>query len=91
VTGTLPARVEVTFAAAATDDPTPVEEAAAGYLHVLAFEDYVRRHRLTAVLPSARQVIHAATWFPFDAVGEPTSVFDVLPPAARGPDLAARG
>jgi DNA-binding transcriptional MerR regulator len=81
-TGTLPARVEVTFAAAATDDPTPVEEAAAGYLHVLAFEDYVRRRRLTPALPTARQVIQAATWFPLDAVGgEPTSVFDVLPPA----------
>ncbi|GAA4715967.1 MerR HTH family regulatory protein [Promicromonospora umidemergens] len=81
VTGTLPPRVEITFTAAITDDPTPVEEAAAGYLHVLAFEDYVGRRRLTAVLPTARQVVHAATWFSFDAVDEPASVFDVLPPA----------
>jgi DNA-binding transcriptional MerR regulator len=81
VTGTLPARVEITFTAATTDDPTPVEEAAAGYLHVLAFEDYARRHRLTAVLPGARQVVQAATWFSLDAGDEPVSVFDVLPPA----------
>jgi DNA-binding transcriptional MerR regulator len=81
VTGTLPARVEITFTAATTDDPTPVEEAASGYLQVLAFEDHVRRRRLTAVLPTARQVVHAATWFPLDGVGEPASVFDVLPPA----------
>lgn len=79
VTGTLPARVEITFTATGSDDLTPVEEAAAGYLHQLAFEDYAQRRRLTAVLPTARQVVHAATWFSLDA-DEPTSVFDVLPP-----------
>ncbi|MEV0954172.1 MerR family DNA-binding transcriptional regulator [Promicromonospora sp. NPDC050249] len=85
VTGTLPSRIEITFTAAATDDPTPmplgVAEAAAGYLHILAFEDYVGRHRLTAAQPTARQVVHATTWFPLDAVDQPVSVFDVLPPA----------
>lgn len=48
--------------------------------HVTTFDpaDFTR---LTAVLPAARQVVHAPTWFSLDAAAEPVSVFDVLPPA----------
>lgn len=82
VSGTLPRRVEVNFTAAATRDLTPVEEAASGYLHVLAFEGHLTRHRLTALRPTtpARRVSHNASMFSNNVAGEPISVFDVHPP-----------
>ena len=81
VAGALPRRVEVTFAAASAAEPTPVDEAAAGYLHLLAFEEHRARHRLTAIRPTARQVVPGPTLFPGDGAGEtaPVSVFDVHP------------
>lgn len=78
LTGTLPRRIEVTFTTAATRDLTPVEEAASGYLHVLAFEDHITRHQLTAISTMARQVSHSTSMFSTN--GEPISVFDVHPP-----------
>jgi hypothetical protein len=84
VSGTLPRRVEVTFSpvttTAATTEPTPVSEAASGYLHVLAFEHHVARHGLTPVRPTARQVVRGARVFAGDAAAGPVSVFDVEPP-----------
>jgi hypothetical protein len=95
VSGTLPRRVEVTFSPATTTtaelttqpttQPTPVSEAAAGYLHVLAFEDHVARHGLTPVRPTARQVVRGARVFADDAAAGPVSVFDVEPPPREGP------
>ncbi|WP_133163714.1 MerR family transcriptional regulator [Cryobacterium zongtaii] len=77
VAGALPRRVEVTFAAASATEPTAVDEAAAGYLHLLAFEEYRARHRLTAIRPTARQVVRGPSLFTGD--GAPVSVFDVQP------------
>ncbi|TFC60858.1 MULTISPECIES: MerR family transcriptional regulator [unclassified Cryobacterium] len=79
VAGTLPRRVEVTFAAASATEPTPVDEAAAGNLHLLAFEEHRARHHLTAIRPTARQVVHGPSLFTGDGGGAPMSVFDVQP------------
>ena len=72
--GTLPARLEVTFTTAAATDPTPVDEAAAAYLRVLAFEEYVARHGIVPLSASARVVSHAGGMFGGE---HPTDVFDV--------------
>jgi len=85
VTGTLPARLEVTFTAASAGLQTPVDEAAAGYLHLLAFEQHLARHGLVAIRPTARQVVRGPTLFPADVptaaaaahASAPVGVFDV--------------
>ncbi|WP_308257989.1 MerR family DNA-binding transcriptional regulator [Pseudonocardia lacus] len=81
VTGTLPDRVEITFTATAvggepTGEPSTVEEAAAGYLHLLAFDEHVARHRLTAIGRTARQVVQGP-WLYDLGQAQPVSVFDV--------------
>lgn len=78
ISGTLPRRVEVTFTTATARELTPVEEAAAGYLHTLAFEEHIAREGLTAVLPTGRQVVRGPSVFTEDG-GGPVSVFDVHP------------
>lgn len=87
--GTLPRRVEVTFSVAAGPTPTPVEEAASGYLHALAFERHLARDGLTAIRPTARQVVRRASLFSgfsdFSGnTGGPVSVFDVHPAPSEG-------
>jgi DNA-binding transcriptional MerR regulator len=82
VSGTLPRRLEVSFSAINRGASTPVDEAAAGYLHVLAFQDHIARLRLAPIRHSARQVSHGVSLFgdgpePSDLV----SVFDVRFPA----------
>ncbi|GGE95168.1 MerR family DNA-binding transcriptional regulator [Mycetocola zhadangensis] len=72
--GTLPRRLEVTFASVASGDPTPADEAAAGYLHALAFAHYLGQHKLTAISAHARQVVDGPALFEGPA---PVSVFDV--------------
>ena len=72
--GTLPRRREITFTSASPGDPTPVDEAAAGYLHALAFARYLAEHQLTAVSAHARQVVQGPSLFDGTA---PTGVFDV--------------
>ncbi|MFC3996329.1 MerR family transcriptional regulator [Nocardiopsis sediminis] len=79
VAGTLPQRDEVTFAAAQGDEFSPVDEAASGFLHVLAFEEHAARHGLARLGRSARQVVHGPSLFSGDAQGEPVSVFDARP------------
>jgi hypothetical protein len=79
VCGTLPSRVEVTFTAAsasasASAEPEPVQEAAEGYLHLLAFEHYLAENALTALRPTARQVVRAPSLFAGEA---PVGTFDV--------------
>lgn len=81
VSGTLPRRVEVTFSATTTRKLTAVEEAAAGYLHALAFEEHIGQHDLTPIRSTARMVTRGNTIFPDDAAAGPTSVFDVHPAA----------
>lgn len=76
VSGTLPNRVEVTFAAASAAEFSPVHEAAEGYLHLLAFEDHLARHGLTALRPTARQVVHGPSLF---AGAAPVGTFDLRP------------
>lgn len=72
--GTLPDRDELTFARAAGGELTLVEEAALGYLELLAAEDHVQRHGLRVVRPSARQVVRGPSVF---TDGRPVSVFDL--------------
>ncbi|MFD9869780.1 MerR family DNA-binding transcriptional regulator [Streptomyces niveus] len=79
VSGTLPRRIEVTFSSTATREVTPVEEAACGYLHTLAFEEHRTRHHLTAIAPTARQVSHGESMFPSTNSAGSISVFDVHP------------
>ncbi|QOC92142.1 hypothetical protein [Micromonospora craniellae] len=76
VTGTLPPRLEITFTAAGDGDLSPVEEAAAGYLHVLAFGEYTDRHGLTALAPMPREVSHGPSLFSDDPGHRSVSVFD---------------
>jgi hypothetical protein len=76
VTGTLPSRIEITFTAASGTEPTPVQAAADGYLHLLAFEDHVARHGLTPLRPTARQMVHGPSLFTGAA---PVGTFDVRP------------
>ena len=63
VSGTLPHRLEVTFSTTGAGASTPVEEAAAGYLHVLAFQDYIARLRLAPIRHSGRQVHQGVSLF----------------------------
>jgi len=79
VSGTLPRRLEVTFEARDETEPTPVAEAAEGYLHLLAFEHHVAQHGLTAIGRTARQVRRTGRLLsPVDAGSEGVvSVFDV--------------
>jgi DNA-binding transcriptional MerR regulator len=80
VTGTLPRRIEVSFTAASAQTLSPVDEAAAGYLHLLAFDEHLARHRLRALRPSARQVVRAPSLFAGDGdAAAPLAVFDVQP------------
>lgn len=81
VSGTLPRRLEVTFSSVSRGASTPVDEAAAGYLHVLAFQDLIARQGLVPIRHSARQVSHSVSLFgdgpePSDQV----SVFDAHVP-----------
>jgi DNA-binding transcriptional MerR regulator len=75
VTGALPHRIEVTFTAAVPREPTPVDEAAEGYLHLLAFENHLARHDLTAIRPTARMVTKSGTLF--GGAGAPVGTFDI--------------
>ncbi|WP_146073498.1 hypothetical protein [Cryobacterium sp. N22] len=78
VSGTLPRRLEVTFSAVSRGASTPVDEAAAGYLHVLAFQDHIARLRLTPIRHSGRQVSHGVSLFGDGSVSSDlVSVFDV--------------
>ena len=79
VFGTLPRRLEVTFAARDESEPTPVEEAAEGYLHLLAFEHHVAQHELTPLGRTARQVRRAGRLLDLADAGSDgvVSVFDV--------------
>jgi hypothetical protein len=93
VSGTLPSRVEVTFtavsassaasasaadtAAAYAAESELVQGAAEGYLHLLAFEHYLAENALTALRPTARQVVHGPSLFAGEA---PMGTFDVASP-----------
>ena len=63
VSGTLPHRLEVTFSTIDRVASTPVDEAAAGYLHVLAFQDHIARLRLAPIRHCCRQVSHGVSLF----------------------------
>ena len=63
VSGTLPHRLEVTFSTVDRGASTPVDEAAAGYLHVLAFQDHIARLRLAPIRHCGRQVSHGVSLF----------------------------
>jgi hypothetical protein len=75
--GTLPRRIELTFTSAGPSESTPVEEAAEGYLHVLAFEHHLARHGHTALRPTARMVSPSGTMF--GGTGAPVATFDIRP------------
>jgi DNA-binding transcriptional MerR regulator len=77
VTGALPRRIEVTFTAAAPRELTPVDEAAEGYLHLLAFENHLARHGHTAIRPTARMVIQSGAVF--GGAHAPVGTFDIRP------------
>jgi len=77
VTGTLPRRIEVTFTAAVPSEPTPVDEAAEGYLHLLAFENHLARHGHTAIRSTARMVTQSGTVF--GGSRAPVGTFDIRP------------
>jgi hypothetical protein len=84
VTGTLPDRVEITFTPAPVDgepagEPSPVDDAAAAYLHLLAFDDHVARHGLIPVRRTARQVVRGPSLYGAPGGPDPVSVFDVHP------------
>jgi len=81
LTGTLPHRVEVTFPEATPEGATPVEEAAAGYLQLLAFEHHLATHDLTAASTAGRQVAAGGTLFSDEPGSRPLTVFDVRPPS----------
>lgn len=76
--GRLPRRLEITFDTGSSTELTAVQEAELGYLQMLAFEDHIERHNLTAI--GARQVVSGDTVFPIDAQVRPVSVFDVAMP-----------
>jgi len=82
VSGTLPARREITFAVDEGRDLTPVDEAAAGYLQLLAFEEHLAQQRLEPIRHTARQVVQAGTLFgdPGRPENRPVSIFDAWPP-----------
>jgi hypothetical protein len=77
--GTLPRRLEVTFGADPATAMTPIDEAAAGYLQVLAFEHYIVHHGATALRRTARQVNRTGRLLATAGAGEDgvVSVFDV--------------
>jgi DNA-binding transcriptional MerR regulator len=77
--GTLPRRLEVTFTADSAAAMTPIDEAAAGYLHVFAFEHYVAARGVTALRRTARQVNRTGRLLGDEGAGEEgvVSVFDV--------------
>jgi hypothetical protein len=77
--GTLPRRLEVTFTANSAAVMTPIDEAAAGYLHVFAFEHYVVASGVTALRRTARQVNRTARLLGDEGAGAEgvLSVFDV--------------
>lgn len=83
-TGTLPRRLEVTFTSSRPADLDPVDEAALGYLHLLAFEHHLREHHLTAVHATPRQLVRGASLLDGPA---PISVFDARPPAGLQPPM----
>jgi hypothetical protein len=76
VSGTRPRRLETTFISASSDKLTPVDEAAAGYLHLLAFERYLTENELSAISAHGRQVVNSPSLFLGPA---PVTVFDVHP------------
>ena len=77
VTGALPRRIEVTFTASVPRELTPVDEAAEGYLHLLAFENHLARHGHTAIRPTARLVTQSGSLF--DGACAPVGTFDIRP------------
>lgn len=80
--GTLPPRLELTFTGPDDEDPTPEREAAKTYLHLLAFEDHVRRHGLRPIGHGARQVGRRETFAVGGSTDNTVSVFDVHPPSS---------
>lgn len=78
--GTLPQRLEVTFSSAHSGDTSPVDEAAAGYLQLLAMHHHLSQHHLTAIHATARQVVHGPSLSTGPA---PISVFDVHRPVEQ--------
>lgn len=77
VTGTLPARRELSFTAPqrSAPDETGVDEIADDYLRLAAFADHVRRHALTPLSSVPRRRVDAASMFDGRA---PETVFDVV-------------
>jgi hypothetical protein len=77
VTGTLPARRELSFAAPerSAPDETGVDEIADDYLRLAAFADHVRRHALTPLSSVPRRRVDATSMFDGRA---PETVFDVV-------------
>jgi hypothetical protein len=63
--------------AASAAESEPVQEAAEGYLHLLAFEHYLAQNALTALRPTARQVVRGPSLFAGEA---PVGTFDVARP-----------
>ncbi|MFC4564607.1 MerR family transcriptional regulator [Nocardiopsis mangrovi] len=82
VCGTLPPRQEVTFTSTQGGEASLVEEAASGYLHLLAFEEHAARHGLTRLGRMARQVCLGPSMFSDRAQDDPVSVFDARPVGA---------
>ena len=81
VSGTLPHRLEVTFSTVDHGASTPVDAAAAGYLHVLAFQDHIERLKLAPIRHSGRQVSHGVSLFSDGPESiDPVTVFDVYLP-----------
>jgi hypothetical protein len=78
VSGTLPRRIEVTFDADTATNPTPVDEAAEGYL-LLAFEHHLAQRGLSPTRSTARQVSRAGTLAAATDQGNegPVSIFDI--------------
>ncbi|MBD8704580.1 MerR family transcriptional regulator [Frigoribacterium sp. CFBP 13712] len=82
--GTLPRRLEITFSAAQPGSVGPVDEAALGYLHLLAFEHHRQQHGLTAIQATSRQVVRGGSLLDGTA---PVSVFDAFPPVRMRPPV----
>jgi hypothetical protein len=76
---TLPRRIEVTFTNDRASEPSPVEEAADGYLQILAFYDHLERHGLFAIHPTTRHVVRGPSLL---GASSPVTVFDIHPPTA---------
>lgn len=82
--GTLPRRLEISFTSARAGDLSPVDEAALGYLHLLAFEHHRQQHSLTAIQGTPRQVVRGGSMLDGST---PVSVFDALPPVRLEPPI----